>query len=206
MAKMRHFIDSNKGATPLAVLALMAYFHRWDNPTLWVYLGLHGTYGILWVLKSAIFPDKTWESEASPPYGATIWLSLVLYWSAPFLIAWRDLHAPAWYLGCCVALNVFGVFLHFAADMQKHTALALRPGLITDGLFRHCRNPNYFGELLIYLGFGALAMHWFPPLVLAIFVVGFWIPRMRAKDRSLSRYPEFAAYKARTSLFIPFVI
>ena len=202
---MRHFIDSSKGVTPFVVLALMAYFHRWDNPTLWIYLALHGTYGVLWVLKSAIFPDRTWEQEVRAPMGAGIWFSLALYWSAPLIIAWRDVRAPAWYLGCCVAMYAFGVFLHFASDMQKHTALALRPGLITDGLFRYSRNPNYFGELLIYLGFGLLAMHWFPPLVLGTFVIGFWLRRMRDKDKSLSRHPEFAAYKARTALFIPFV-
>jgi hypothetical protein len=29
---------------------------------------------------------------------------------------------------------------------------------------------------------------------------------MRKKDRSLSRYPEFAAYKTKTKLIIPYVI
>ena len=33
-------------------------------------------------------------------------------------------------LGAWVALGVFGVFLHFAADMQKHTSLRLRPGVL----------------------------------------------------------------------------
>jgi hypothetical protein len=32
-----------------------------------------------------------------------------------------------------------------------------------------------------------------------------WIPNMRRKDKSLSRYPEFGAYAARTKLFIPYV-
>jgi hypothetical protein len=29
------------------------------------------------------------------------------------------------------------------------------------------------------------------------------LPNMRRKDRSLARYPTFAAYRARTKLFIP---
>jgi protein-S-isoprenylcysteine O-methyltransferase Ste14 len=89
--------------------------------------------------------------------------------------------------------------------MQKHTALKLHPGLITDGLWSRTRNPNYFGELLIYLGFGLLAMHWLPLLVLGLIVAAYWIPNMRKKDRSLSRYPGFAAYRERTKLFIPFL-
>jgi steroid 5-alpha reductase family enzyme len=102
-------------------------------------------------------------------------------------------------------MYAFGVFFHFASDMQKHISLQLRPGrLITTGLWSRCRNPNYFGELLIYLGFGLLAMHWAPVLVILLFLVIVWFPNMRKKDRSLSRYAEFAAYKKRTNLFIPF--
>jgi hypothetical protein len=42
-------------------------------------------------------------------------------------------------------------------------------------------------------------------LVLALFVLFYWLPNMRRKDASLSRYPEFAAYRQRSWLFIPFV-
>ena len=50
-------------------------------------------------------------------------------------------HAPPWLLGLSVfRLRRLGVFLHFAADMQKHTSLALRPGqLITTGPVRAAR-------------------------------------------------------------------
>jgi steroid 5-alpha reductase family enzyme len=67
------------------------------------------------------------------------------------------------------------------------------------------RNPNYFGELLIYLGFVAIPMHWLPLTALAVMVLGYWVPNMIAKDKSLSRHPGFAAYKARSWRFIPLV-
>jgi len=118
----------------------------------------------------------------------------------------RDVHAPAWYLGMCVALFSLGVFIHFSSDMQKYTQLRLSPDkLITDGMFTRVRNPNYFGELLIYLGFGLLAMHWAPILVLFLFIIAYWLPMMRRKDRSLARYPEFSTYHQRTKLFIPYL-
>ena len=81
--------------------------------------------------------------------------------------------------------------------------LSLAPGLITGGLWSRIRNPNYLGELLIYGGFSALAMHWAPFVVLALFVGIVWIPNMLKKDKSLSRYPEFAEWKKRSWLFIP---
>ena len=204
--KQKHFIDAHKGVTFLAVLLLMAVYDQWRNPTAWVYLALHGSYGLLWVLKSRFFPDRQWDQRTSVGYALVILGGLTLYWIAPWLLTWRGVQAPGWYLGLCTSLYAFGLFFHFAADMQKHTALKLRPGLITDGLFSLSRNPNYFGELLIYLGFGLLAMHWAPILVIALFLAVIWIPNMLKKDRSLSRYPEFQAYRERTKLFIPFLI
>jgi len=204
--KQRHFIDSHKAATGLFVLALIAIYDQWDNPTAWVYLGLHGTYGLLWVLKSRIFPDKQWEQPTSLAYGLVIWAGLTLYWIAPWLITSQHVQAPSWYLGLCIAIYAVGVFWHFASDMQKTMFLKLNPGhLMTDGLWSRLRNPNYFGELLIYLGFGMLVMHWAPLIVILLFVLIVWLPNMRRKDRSLARYPDFASYKARSKLFLPFV-
>jgi protein-S-isoprenylcysteine O-methyltransferase Ste14 len=204
--KQRNFIDSAKGVTFRVILVFMAIYDQWSNSTAWIYLALHGTYGLLWVLKSRIFPDRRWEQPTGWGYGLLIWGGLSLYWIAPWLLTWRGVEAPPWYLGLCVSLYAVGVFFHFSADMQKYTTLKLQPGLITDGLFAVCRNPNYLGELLIYLGFGLLAMHWLPLVVIGLFIAIIWYPNMRRKDRSLSRYPGFAAYKARTKLLIPFLL
>jgi len=205
--KWKHYIDSHKGATPLLVLLLMAIFRSWDNPTAWVYLALHGSYGILWVLKSRIFGDRQWEAKASVWRGLYIWAGLSFYWIAPLLITWRAVRAPGWLLGLAVASFGFGVFLHFASDMQKHIELRLNPGhLITGGLMKRLRNPNYLGEFLIYAGFGSLAMSWIPFAVIALFMAIIWVPNMLRKDRSLSRYPEFAEYRRRSKFIIPFIL
>lgn len=203
--KQKHFIDGNKGATPLAVVGLMTYYSAWDNPTAWLYLATHGLYGVLWVTKSLTFPDRSWEAKCPLWYGIMIWLSLSLYWVTPWLICAYDIRVAPPYAAACIATFAFGIFLHFVSDMQKHMQLSLAPGLITDGLWARIRNPNYLGELLIYGGFSALAMHWAPFLVLALFVAVIWIPNMFKKDKSLSRYPEFASWKKRSWLFIPLV-
>ena len=205
--RQRHFIDSSKLANAFVVLGLMALYDAWELAAAWLYLALHGTYGVLWVLKSRTFGDAQWERPTSVGYGIVIWIGLGLYWVGPWLIVSGRSGPPgAWWYGLCVALYTLGVFFHFASDMQKHVSLTLRPGtLITDGLWSRLRNPNYFGELLIYLGFTSLAYHWAPLLVLAAFVAGVWIPNMRRKDASLSRYPEFAEYSRRSWRFIPFV-
>ena len=204
--KQKHFIDIHKGATAPVVFLLILYFNQLENTTAWVYLALHGSYGIMWVLKSIIFPDKTWEDKCSIWYGLYIWGGLTLYWLSPWIIMYGGVDNTPMYLGGCISIFAMGVFFHYAADMQKHTHLKLNPGeLITDGLMIRCRNTNYFGELLIYLSFALLSHHWVPIMVLICFMVIIWLPNMRRKDKSLSRYPEYALYKKRTSLLIPFL-
>ena len=206
--KLKFFIDSHKGITLLVMLGLMALYGQWQNPTAWLYVALHGTYGILWVLKSRLFPDTRWEQRTSWLYGVVAaWGGLTLYWIGGWLVMARGVHAPGWYAALCVAIYTVGIFFHFASDMQKYMAMRLNPGhLITDGFFALSRNPNYFGEMLIYLGFGLLAMHWLPVAILALWIVAYWWPSMLRKDRSLARYPDYAAYAARTKRFIPYLV
>lgn len=205
--RQRHFIDASKAANSVVVLGLMALYGAWDNTAAWVYLALHGTYGALWVLKSRTFGDRQWEQPTSLAYGLVIFGGLALYWVGPWLlVSGRSSPPGPWWFAICIATYALGVFFHFASDMQKHVSLALRPGvLITDGLWARLRNPNYFGELLIYLGFTMVVFHWAPVLVLGLFVSFVWIPNMVRKDRSLSRYDEYAAYAARSKRFLPLI-
>jgi steroid 5-alpha reductase family enzyme len=202
--KQRHFIDSHKLASGPAILGLMWHLDAWDNATAWTYLALHGTYGVLWALKSRAFPDRQWEQQTGLGYGLVIWAALSLWWLAPWLIASTGSEAPPATTAACVAAWGLGVFLHFSSDMQKHESLRLRPGeLFTGGLWARCRNPNYLGELLIYGSFTALARHWIPVAVLATFLAAVWIPNMLRKDRSLARHAGFAEWKRRSGLLFP---
>lgn len=202
--KHKFYIDTHKGANAVAILALIAAYDAWHNETAWIYLALHGTYGLLWILKSKLFGDKNWEQEVDLSLGLGTWLALTAYWIGPWVIVRDDLHAAPWLLALCVAMWGLGVFLHFASDMQKHSHMKLAPGtLLRDGLWSRLRNPNYFGELLIYLSFCLLSRHPLPMLALGAMIAGVWLPNMLKKDRSLSRYPEFAAWKERSWLFVP---
>ena len=200
--QLRHVINLHKGLTPLVIVALMVGY---GNATLgpWVYLALHGTYGLLWLVKDTLFPDRQWQQPVTWPVALFGFTALALYWIAPFQLVKSGLVPPAPLVALAIACNIFGVFLHFASDAQKHFTLAQRKGLITDGFFGRSRNPNYLGELLIYLSLAILAMHLVPYLVLAGFGLAVFLPNMRRKDISLSRYPEFEDYRRRTGLLLP---
>ena len=79
--------------------------------------------------------------------------------------------------------------------------------MVTDGLYRFMRHPQYTGLLLFTLGW---ILHWpsivtlvLWPLLVAAYV---WLAGQEER-RALEEFGEaYAAYSARTKRFIPFVI
>lgn len=204
--KQRYLVDSHKFLTAFVILFMIAYHQQWGNITGWVYLALHGTYGMIWLIKSAVFPDKRWEQKVNTVNAIGLWTTLALYWIAPWLLLSRGIEAPPIYLAVCISIYTVGIFLHYTADMQKHMSLKYNPGhLIKDGLWSRIRNPNYLGELLIYLGYGLLAMHWLPLLVIVGIFFIIWVPNMRQKDKSLARYSEFESYQKQSYRILPLI-
>ena len=200
--KIKHAINAHKGTTLLVVLGLMVVYQNFTFGP-WVYLALHGTYGGLWLLKDRIYPDKQWEQELPLPMGIATFIILGLYWVAPVMLISRGVEPPLPLVAIAIALNILGVFLHYGSDAQKYYTLKYHQGLITEGFFARCRNTNYLGEILIYLPFALLSMHWLPFVILGGFVAGIFVPNMRKKDQSLSRYPEFTVYQANSGLLFP---
>jgi protein-S-isoprenylcysteine O-methyltransferase Ste14 len=182
-----------------------------------VYLALHGCYGVLWVVKDVAFPDPSWRTSCSIGSAVAVFVyPLGLYLLAPLVMltqlgrwvpgGWgttASLPAPVAF--AAVVLFVVGAFLHFVADAQKHFVLAhQRPRrLITTGLFAATRNPNYLGEILIYASFCLLAQHWLPWVACFYVWLTVFLPNMLAKDRSMARYPEHAAWRKRAWLLLP---
>jgi protein-S-isoprenylcysteine O-methyltransferase Ste14 len=206
--KLAWIVNFQKGGTFLFLGALMLFYGN-GTPAAWLYLALHGTYGLAWLMKDLAFPDPGFQVRVTIGGGINAFL-LVLgpYWSFGWLLISGTsrpaypLADPAWF-ALCTSLCLLGCGLMLAADAQKYFTLRLRPGLITDGLHRWVRHPNYLGEMMVYGSFALLAWHWFPPLVLA-FVWGFvFAPNMIRKEASLARHPGWAEYRRRTWWVLP---
>jgi protein-S-isoprenylcysteine O-methyltransferase Ste14 len=200
--KVKHVINLHKGATLFFVGSLMGIYQNFSIAA-WVYLALHGTYGLVWLLKDRIYPDKQWEQELPVIQGIPGFFVIGLYWVAPFILISQNVEPPYPLIAGAIALNILGIFLHYASDAQKYFTLKYHKGLITEGFFARCRNTNYLGEILIYTSFAILAMHWLPFVILGLFAIGLFLPNMRKKDQSLSRYPEFAQYEMISGLLVP---
>lgn len=196
-------INLQKGGTLPFVLALMWATDTW-TATAWTYLAMHGSYGLVWLLKDRVMPDARWQARITFG-GAFLSFALVLgpYWLAPILLVRDDTQQPAWLLAAAAVAYALGVVLMMASDAQKHFTLAERPGLITTGFFAGVRHPNYLGEMVLYAAFAVVAGHWLPWLVLAWVWLGLFVPNMLAKEASMSRYPQWGAYRARTGMLLP---
>src|SRR5678809_384307 len=80
VVKMAWAINLQKAGTLPFVLLLMAVFDNW-SVTAWTYAGLHGSYGLVWLLKDRVFPDPNWERKVAIGGAVNMWLlALGLYW------------------------------------------------------------------------------------------------------------------------------
>lgn len=212
----RQAINLHKFMVGPVVLSLML---ATDNFTLaaWLYLALHGTYGVLWVAKDAAFGDPSWEGRATLVSGLGVFIfPLGLYFLAPLVIltplgtlvpgGWGSPETlPLHTAFAAVVCFLIGAFFHFVSDAQKYFVLKHQHPrqLITDGMFALSRNPNYFGEILIYTAFNLLAQHWLPWAACALMWILVFAVNMLHKEASMSRYPEHAAWKKRTGFLVP---
>lgn len=206
--KLNWVINFQKGATAFWVIALMLHFQNYSTQA-WVYLALHGSYGFCWLLKDISYPDPKWQTRVTFG-GALMSIIAVLgpYWVIPYVLispVLGDAHVGAnWYWLCiAIAVHTLGVAIMLSADGQKYFVLKYKKGLIQDGLFRYIRHPNYLGEIMIYGSYAIVAWHWIPWVILAWVWIGLFSVNIAMKERSMSRYPEWADYKKRTYYLIP---
>ena len=200
--KLNQLINLHKGMTAFVVLGLMFFYKNFTIAPL-VYLALHGTYGLLWLLKEEIFPDPYFKEKINFLTSVTGFIFLGSYWVAPYILISSQKSVPDFIIAASISINIIGVFLHFASDTQKYFSLKFKKDLIKEGFFKNVRNTNYLGEILIYLSFAILSMSFIPFAILAIFFFVVFLPRMIKKDKSLTKYNSFEEYKKKTGLILP---
>jgi protein-S-isoprenylcysteine O-methyltransferase Ste14 len=130
----------------------------------------------------------------------TSWLTDFLlphfsYTSSPLVNALPDLGSP---------LIAAGVVLFVLGFVQVYGAKIRGLGLVTGGLYRHARHPQYVGLALV--GLGAFLV-WPRVLVLVAYVTMLFLyGRLAAweETRCLARFGEaYRAYQRRTGMFLP---
>lgn len=118
------------------------------------------------------------------------------------------------YIG--VAISAIGILLEATADKQKTAQKAKNPDMpAMEGLFKLCRCPNYFGEILFWTGniisgIGAVqGAQWIVAIIGYVEIVGVMFSgAKRLEKRHIKNYgskPEYNAYADKTPILIPFL-
>jgi protein-S-isoprenylcysteine O-methyltransferase Ste14 len=195
------------GTVPL--LAFLIAWYRNTSTAAWIYLAMHGSYGQVWIVKDLAFPDPAWQRRITIGGGINAFLS-VLGWYRVFgwLLISGTSHPTyplpdyAWFC-LSISLCILGCVIMIAADARKYFTLRLERGLITDGMFRYIRHPNYLGEMMVYGSFASMVWHWLPVAILAWVWGGLFAVNMTLKEVCLSRYRGWAEYRQRTWWLLP---
>ena len=188
-------VNFQKGSTIIIMYLLMLYFQNFSTGA-YIYLSLHGSYGIIWVLKDIIFPDKSMHVKTCIiPACALIGL-LLLYWCIGFEMMYGlGIQEPSGLrIFLCFIIYSFGLVFMLCTDLQKYLILKYKKILVDNYFLAWNRNTNYLGEIMIYFSFafivGRIECYLFLIFVWSTFFVG----RIYLKEKSLEKKKGYDSY------------
>jgi steroid 5-alpha reductase family enzyme len=173
-----------------------------------LYLCLHISYCLWWLLEQWIYPQR--RQIFSEPVGVVGFIFCLLFigccYSLPGYLAFTN-SQPLSPIAAAIALPlfIFGTLINTSADIQKLTAKQYGADLVSDGIWRFSRNINYFGDLLRYLSFSVVAGSiWAYTVPTSIALL--YLQRIFQKEQSMSeKYPGYQEYQQSSTRLIPFI-
>ena len=148
--KFSWVINFQKCGTFFFLGALMWYYGNYSTAA-WVYLAMHGSYGVVWFIKDMAFPDSGWQQKITIGGGINAFVGVLgWYWVFGWLLISGTgtpeypLPDAAWF-SLCISLCIVGSVIMIAADAQKFFTLKVQSGLITTGMHRLCPSPQLPG-------------------------------------------------------------
>src|SRR5438105_5620514 len=84
--KFSWVINFQKAGT-FAFLGFLMWYYKNTSAAAWVYLALHGSYGLVWILKDQTFPDPNWQKKITIGGGINAFLGVLgQYWVFGWLL------------------------------------------------------------------------------------------------------------------------
>ena len=115
---------------------------------------------------------------------------------------------PLDYIG--FLLWIFGLFFESMGDyqlMRFKSDPSNRGKLLTRGLWKYTRHPNYFGEAVVWWGFYIIAFaagSWwtiFSPILMTILLMK--VSGVAMLERTMKAKPGYEEYRKKTNAFVP---
>lgn len=118
-----------KGLTFVWVISLMLFFNN-KSTAMILYLVLHGSYGICWVIKDFVFPDLRAQKMGTVCSHALLFTLLIFYWMIPVPLAagLGDQDPSIVKIGIYSTIYLAGLTLMMGSDYQKYHTLKVRKG------------------------------------------------------------------------------
>ena len=199
-------VNFNKGTMMVYLFILMCYFDNFSKGA-WVYLALHGNYGLIWFLKDRVFPDPGFSRLATPLSILFPWPIVLIpyYFIGYWMMSGDETQRNPSNERCFVAIQLYclGVVFMVLTDAQKFLVLRERKGLITHCMTGWSRNLNYVGEMMLYSSFGVLCQRSEVWMIYAYVWGGIFTCRMLIKEYSLSKKADWIEYKNKTFFYLP---
>ena len=203
--QMRHIINLQKGSTLIIMFLCMLTYDNFSSSA-WLYTSLHGSYGIVWILKDMIIRDNRWNAYVTLPSLFIMAIGMGLYWFPGLYLISHGIEVSPPRMALAIIMHTIGIVLMMAADTQKYFVLKLQKGLISDGWLARCRNTNYLGEILVYVPYAILGQHafsWYYYILLWSLLFG---SNMSKKETSFRRKKGGKEYITRSGLLFPNVL
>ncbi len=193
--------------TTMVGLLIPALVLGLESPRVVIYLSLHLSYCLWWLLEEQLFPWRSrqlFTEVVGPLQAAVVVLYVGVFYALPGWLAMaNDQPLPPLTIALGLSFYIFGSLLNTAADVQKGTAKELGATLVADGAWRRVRHVNYLGDLLRYSSFAVIAgspWAWLLPAS----VLALYLPRMIRKEAAMAeRYPGFEAYRQSSWWLLP---
>ena len=201
-------INTAKVITILCLISLALIYGINDTRQV-IYLCLHISYCLWWLLEQWLFPQRRQQLFTEKVGILTFILVLLfvgIFYALPGYLAFTNPN-PVSYLTIALALPlyIFGSLINTGADIQKMVAKSMRGGLVKDGIWRSVRHINYLGDLMRYTSFSIVAGQLWAFVLPGIITLVYW-QRIRQKEKAMAeKYPEFPAYQQNSSRLIPWI-
>ena len=166
---------------------------------------------IAWFLKIFLFPQRNFDQENVS--GVSIWELVktvpmffsILYTFPSLAILSTEENMPSpLVLFCSLILYIVGIVTLVLSEAQTSWMILHMPQkLITEGMYKWVRFPDFLGEFMMVSAFAILTrslLTWL--LLISVFSV-IVIPFNLDKERALSRFAEWSQYKASTGMYLP---
>ena len=228
LAHSERFFDLTGSLTFIGVSIALLLLAPAPDARSWVLAGMV----VLWAVRLGSFlfvrvhrsggDDRFDELKTNPVRFLRVWVLQGAWVSLTASAAWiamsSETRAPlGWLAYVGVAVWVLGMVIEVTADAQKSAfkANAANDGrFISSGLWSRSRHPNYFGEIVLWVGVFLVAApvlsgwQWVavisPLFVILLLTRVSGIPLLEQKaDRTWGGQADYEAYKKRTPTLIP---